>query len=308
MTIPSPQRDNEHSDAQLITFPIQPPTQAPEPPRPSSPAGGAIEPAPEVLDGELITETEYQQRTRLRRVTAVVVRGADRTRGATAAVAPRVAPPARVLARVVYTIGAGHVSWARRAAGALTHAPVREQIRRARAMGDPAALAEWTERLVSLKDKRAKRLRELPATLLGAAKALAAALAALLVLIGVWVAVRPGGMGWSDWWSLVGGIANGAGTVMYAGVSVAVWLLVPLCCSLGGWRAAVWRPRHAGWRRLLTPTSTWRSTRRLSPTLWRRCGFSRSPPTSSRGFRSNTSRQHDVTAAAHTPCCACQRG
>jgi DNA segregation ATPase FtsK/SpoIIIE, S-DNA-T family len=228
----TPERDDEHPDAQLIPFPIQPPVPSGPVVRPEA----AIEPASEVLDGELISEDEYQ-RTRLRRVTAVVVRGADRTRGATAAVAPRVAPPARLVARAVYTVGAGHVSWARRAAGALTHAPVREQIRRARTMGDPAALAEWTERLVSLKDKRAKRLRELPATLLGAAKALLAALGALaglLVLTGVWVAVRPGGMGWSDWWSLVGDIANGAGTVMYAGVSVAVWLLLP-ALLLAGW-------------------------------------------------------------------------
>ena len=149
MTTPSPSGDDSEG-AELIPFPIQPLAQAPEPPGPVARPEAAIEPAPEVLDGELISEDEYQ-RTRLRRVTAVVIRGADRTRGATAAVAPRVTPPMRVLARAVYTVGTGHVSWARRIADALTHGPVREQVRLARRSGDPAALAEWTERLVTLK-------------------------------------------------------------------------------------------------------------------------------------------------------------
>jgi DNA segregation ATPase FtsK/SpoIIIE, S-DNA-T family len=244
MTTPLPERDDEHSDAQLITFPLQPPAQAPEPPTPVARPEGAVEPAPEVLDGELITEDEYQQRTRLRRVTAVVVRGADRTRGATVAVAPRVAPPVRVVVRVVYTVGAGHVSWARRAAGALTHGPVREQIRLARRSGDSAALAEWTERLVTIKDKRAKRLQPLPKTLLGAAKGLLAGLctlAGLLLLTSVWVTLSPGGMGWGDWWSLVGDIANGIGTTVSIAVVVGGWIAPPallLAAWLEGRRVA----------------------------------------------------------------------
>ena len=65
----------------------------------------------------------------------------------------------RMTAGAVYTVGAGHASWVRRAVDAVTYGPVREQVRLARLAGDREALAEWTERLVKLKDSRAERLR-----------------------------------------------------------------------------------------------------------------------------------------------------
>jgi S-DNA-T family DNA segregation ATPase FtsK/SpoIIIE len=163
-----------------------------------------VEPALEVLDGELITEAEYARRRGLHRlpVLAMVaaIRESDRTKKVTAAVVSRVKRSVRVVARAVYTVGAGHVSWVRRALDALTHGPVREQVRLARLAGDREALAEWTERLVTLKDGRAERLRALPATLFAGLQALfvvMCVLAGLLVVIGVWLALTPDTVAWA---------------------------------------------------------------------------------------------------------------
>lgn len=100
----------------------------------------------------------------------------------------------------------------RRAVDALTHGPVREQIRLARLAGDREALAEWTERLVALKDGRAERLRALRATLIAGLQALfvvGCVLAGLLVMVGLWLAFTPGSMGWGGWWSLIRHILDG---------------------------------------------------------------------------------------------------
>lgn len=171
-------------DAKLIPFPTPPPAPEvpsagmvnPEPVGPVTRAGGVMEPAPDVLDGELITDEEYARRRGHPRLPVLavvaVVRESERTKKVTAVVVPRVARSSRVAARAVYTVGQGHLSWIRRAADALTHGHVREQVRLARVVGDREALAEWTERLVTLKDGRAQRLRALPGTLVAGLKAL----------------------------------------------------------------------------------------------------------------------------------------
>jgi hypothetical protein len=178
--------------------------------------GGQVERVPEIFDGELISDAEYARLKgwNLLPILAVagVLRGSDHPRKITTAVLLRVARAARSVARALYTVGQGHASWARRAVDALTYGPVREQIRLAQLAGDREALAEWTERLVTLKDGRAERLQALPATLAAGLRTLfmvACVLGGLLLVIGLWLAFTPGSMGWSGWWLLVRQILNG---------------------------------------------------------------------------------------------------
>ena len=199
-------------------------------------------PAPEVLDGELITDAEYARRRGLHRLPVFAVlaaiRESDRPQKATKAAVSRVTRSARVAARAVYTVGQGSVSWVRRALDALTHGPVREQVRLARLAGDREALAEWTERLVVLKDGRAERLRALPATLVAGLRALfvvVCVLAGLLVMVGVWLALTPDSMGWSGWWSLIRHLLDGALTALSVAVYAVVWGGFP-ALFMAAWR------------------------------------------------------------------------
>jgi S-DNA-T family DNA segregation ATPase FtsK/SpoIIIE len=201
-----------------------------------------VEPALEVLDGELITEAEYARRRSLHRLPMLamvaVIREPDRTKKITVAVVSRVTRSVRIAVRAVYIVGAGHVSWVRRALDALTHGPVREQVRLARLAGDREALAEWTERLVTLKDGRAERLRQLPATLFAGLKALfvvLCVLAGLLVVVGLWLAFTPDSIGWSGWWSLIRHILDGALATLTVAAHVVLWGGVP------GLLVAAWR-------------------------------------------------------------------
>ncbi|MGH3511173.1 MAG: hypothetical protein ACRDRB_02700 [Pseudonocardiaceae bacterium] len=176
-------------------------------------SGAQVQRAPEVLDGELITEANYTQRKALPILAVVAaIRESDHPKKITTAVMWGLARCTRVAARACYTVGQGHASWVRRALDALTYGPVREQIRLARLAGNREVLAEWTERLVTLKDGRAERLRALPATLGAGLRALLVmvwVMAGLLVVIGVWLAFTPGSIGWSGWWSLIKHILDG---------------------------------------------------------------------------------------------------
>jgi S-DNA-T family DNA segregation ATPase FtsK/SpoIIIE len=157
---------------------------------------------------------------------AGMIRESDHPKKITTTVVSRVVRSARGVARAMYTVGQGHASWTRRAVDALTYGPVREQIRLARLAGDREALADWTERLVTLKDGRAERLRTLPATMLAALRALMmmlCVLGGLLIVVGVWVAFTPGSIGWTGWWLLIRRILNGTLTALSLGVRAVVW-------------------------------------------------------------------------------------
>jgi DNA segregation ATPase FtsK/SpoIIIE, S-DNA-T family len=204
--------------------------------------GSQVERAPEVLDGELITETEYVRRRGRHCLpvlaVAAAIRESESTQKITTAVVSWVTRSVRVAARAGYTVGAGHASWVRRALDALTHGPVREQVRLARLAGDREALAEWTERLVTLKDNRAERLRALPATLAAGLRALfvmVCVLAGLLVLVGVWLAFTPDSMGWLGWWTLIRHILDGTLSALSIAMHAVLWGAVP------GLLVAAWR-------------------------------------------------------------------
>ncbi len=107
---------------------------------------------------------------------------------------------------------------------------MREQIRLARLAGDREALAEWTERLVSLKDGRAERLRALPATLIAGLRALfvlLCVLGGLLLVAGLWLACTPSSIGWAGWWALIRNILDGTLTALSVAVHVIVWAGLP---------------------------------------------------------------------------------
>src|SRR5437763_10805305 len=112
--------------------------------RPGS--GEQVEPAAEILDGELITDAEYARPKGWNLLPALavmgVIGGSDHPKAITMAVLSGLVRAARFAARAVYAVGQGHASWARRAVDALTYGPVREQIRLARLAGDRDALAE----------------------------------------------------------------------------------------------------------------------------------------------------------------------
>jgi S-DNA-T family DNA segregation ATPase FtsK/SpoIIIE len=205
-------------------------------------SGSQLEQAADVLDGELITDAEYALRRGLHRLPVLtmvaVLRESDRSKQIAEAAASSVRQSMRVTFRAIYTVGAGHVSWARRALDALTYGPVREQVRLARLAGDREAIAEWTERLVKLKDSRAERLRELPATLAAGLRALfvvLCVLAALLVVVGLWLEFTPGSVGWSGWWSLIRRVLDGTLTTLSIAVRAVLWGGVP-ALLVAAWR------------------------------------------------------------------------
>jgi S-DNA-T family DNA segregation ATPase FtsK/SpoIIIE len=208
--------------------------------RPGS--GEQVEPAPEILDGELITDAEYARLKGWNLLPALavmrVIGGSDHPKAITMAVLSGLARAARCAARAVYRVGQGQASWARRAVDALTYGSVREQIRLARLAGDRDALAEWTGRLVTLKDGRAQRLRALPATLAAGLRALFMALcvlAGLLILVGLWLAFTPGSIGWSGWWLLIHHILNATLAMLSLAAQVSLWAAPPMVL-VAAWR------------------------------------------------------------------------
>jgi S-DNA-T family DNA segregation ATPase FtsK/SpoIIIE len=204
--------------------------------------GSQLEQAADVLDGELITDAEYARCWSVYRLPVLAIaagiRESDNAKKVITALASRVGRSMRVVFRAVYTVGGGQMSWVRRALDALTYGPVREQVRLARLAGDCEALAEWTERLVTLKDGRAERLRALPATLAAGLRALYVVLcllAGLLVMVGLWLEFTPGSIGWSGWWSLIKHILDETLTALSLTVQALLWGTLP-ALLVAAWR------------------------------------------------------------------------
>jgi len=133
--------------------------------------------------------------------------------------------PLRVTARAAYTVAHGHISWVRRATDAVTDGHIREQMRLARLTGDTVALGEWHDRSLKKKAHRRDLLHSLPKTLISIVTTIAIGLAiifALIVAVGVWEALTPGGMRWSDWWGAIGHLL----TVTLTIISVTFWVVV----------------------------------------------------------------------------------
>ena len=232
MSKPSTPDGPDSEGAQLIPFPT--PTSVAK--RPDTLPASEPQPDDEAAGSDLaIRDTQVVTGPR-RWITAVATR-IDREPGQPSA--PVTIPkPMRVCARAVYTVGHGHVNWAKRAVDALTHGAVREQVRLARLTGNVEALAEWTDRLVKVKAERHKRLRGLPATIMSALHSAfigVCVIVGLLILLGLWMTASHGSGAWDDWWR---GIRSALDTTVTAG---GIGVTILLYCSPPALLAAAWR-------------------------------------------------------------------
>ncbi|MGH4013178.1 MAG: hypothetical protein ACRDSL_04450 [Pseudonocardiaceae bacterium] len=168
----APEREDEQEQGGLLV-PFPGARQVPD-----VAAGAELEPAPEVLDAELVDEQEYAERTgglqRYAPVTVLVrvARPAERTVGAS-----------RATLRAGVTIGQGLGSWAKRGYDSATFGTHRRAITAAEAAGDREQVARLIASREDAKDRRHKRLMEAPKIAAGVAIVAAGALVGLVVLI-----------------------------------------------------------------------------------------------------------------------------
>lgn len=220
------------------------PSRAPEAP------GGELEPAQEVVEGELLTDEESAaldarrglQRLVPMRVVVLVVKAKESPSGA---VVWRGAVGATGVAHVVCQ---GFESWARRAWDASTMGTYRRQIKAAESLGDRALLAEWMEHKEHATQARHKRLTELPRLARGIVGVALGSVVGVLVLL-----IFAGGITW----------LSGAGSFLgpaLAALTVAGWVLtvvafawtpavasVPLWVLLAAYREGHRRGNPASW-------------------------------------------------------------
>ena len=216
-------------DANVIPFP----TPAPVPP------GGAVEPASEVLDGEIVSDTEYAHRTNERPPVMVVARRV----AAKVAAHPHAATATRVgvtVGTAVWHVCRGWESWARRGWDAATLGIHRRQIKAAEALGDQVVLAEWIERKHRAQERRHQYLMNLPRLAVGIAKVTAGAILALVVLtLAAGLVVQLSGAG-----SFLG-VLTGARDLVRALVTMVVWAWTPCWIALPVVGVvAAWREGH----------------------------------------------------------------
>jgi DNA segregation ATPase FtsK/SpoIIIE, S-DNA-T family len=194
-----------------------------EPDRP----GTELEPATEVLEGELVDEPA-----------PAVARPAPSipvwSRRLPAPVQRAAASP---VAGHAYVTVAGAGSWATRAWDSATLGTYRRQIRAAEATGDSAGLALWLERREEAAGKRHARLLAAPrvvGALFGAAVVGVLGLAFLIVAVGVLASVT----GVASFGGLVGGVLTAVGWLLRIALVAAVLALVagPVALVVMAWR------------------------------------------------------------------------
>jgi S-DNA-T family DNA segregation ATPase FtsK/SpoIIIE len=229
-------------------------TGTPDPePDPDAAGGGGVglEPAPEVVEGELLRDAQAAalvRRRGLRRwapARVVVVLVVQLRRCGHSALVWR---GARGATGVLHVICQGFASWGRRAWDASTLGAYRRQIKAAEALGDRVLLAEWTERREQAAQARHQRLLELPALATGlssvAAGAVVGLVVALLVLgLLVWLA----GAG-----SVLGPVLAALTVASWASTFIAlIWTpavaSIPVWVLVAAWREGRRRGSPPGW-------------------------------------------------------------
>jgi len=154
----------DRSDHQHQPGPLVP---VPGPGQPGQRPGTELEPAPQVLDAELVDDEDTRRAggedyARRRSLPVVRPTGPILRVVATAATSPRATAAAKATARTGMSIGAGFASWAYRAYDGATHGVYKRTIRATEAAGDRDALALWTQRLETARDLRHQRRKDLP--------------------------------------------------------------------------------------------------------------------------------------------------
>ncbi|MEU0883669.1 zonular occludens toxin domain-containing protein [Lentzea sp. NPDC005914] len=198
-----------------------------------------VEPAQEILDGEIVDEAAELNRSVPRWVPATVVRVArhEPTRRT-----------ARTVAGVAVTIGQGFASWGRRTRDARTLAPHNRAIRAAEMSGDLQVLGEFLDRREAAADQRHRRRMELPKFLAGMARIVLGSLVVFTLL------------------TLVTGLVVQLADVgSFLGVVGAVFSVIAWCVAL---IAVLWTPFLACLP-LLIGFAAWREGRKVAPpTQW----------------------------------------
>jgi S-DNA-T family DNA segregation ATPase FtsK/SpoIIIE len=214
----------------------------------ASPPGAGLEPAPEPLEGELLTDEQsaavdarlHQRVTRVvHQIIMLVVVVGESERTSTAV--------GKAVVRVFWTIVQGFGSWIRRAYDGLTHGVYRRQIKAHESMGNQEQLAEWVDRYHKARDQRHKRILNLPMVAFGVVQVAAGAVAALIglvILLGVFVAVSGAG----PFMGVVHGtldLARWISTIVGTAWRPLV-LLTPLAITAGAWKEGR-RCKTPGW-------------------------------------------------------------
>jgi S-DNA-T family DNA segregation ATPase FtsK/SpoIIIE len=152
---------------------------------------------------------------------------------------PKAVVVAQIAMRAGWAITRGHAEWTRRAVGALTYATYREQVRSARASGDVERLAEWLDKYADAKRTRWDRITTAPRTVVAALQTVGlvvAIVAVVLVVVGIAVAARDGGMTWESWWGMIWATVGAVGML----AQVVLWgalVVVPVAWLRAAYRA-----------------------------------------------------------------------
>ncbi|MGB6165765.1 MAG: hypothetical protein WBF75_24945 [Pseudonocardiaceae bacterium] len=236
-------------DADVIPFPT--PTMS-SVQVPQTSLGGVVEPGPEVLEGQVVSDAEYAHRTSHGRRPVMV---AARRVVARVGASPHTSTATQLGVSVgvaVWHVCRGWESWARRAWDAATLGIHRRQIKAAEALGDQVVLAEWIERKHRAQERRHQYLMNLPRLAVGIAKVTAGAVLALIVLTLVaGLVVQLCGAG-----SFLG-VLTGARDLVRGLVTVVVWVWTPCWIALPILTVvAAWREGH----RSATTTPGWLAT------------------------------------------------
>ncbi len=208
----------------------------------------------EAIEGELISEEEYQRLTsqKARAIARYEGYRRDVVLAATAAKKAATHEKTKTVLNHSLTVIQGLDSWRGRAWDASTMGVYRRQIKAAEAMGDQTLVADWLERKARVQEARHRRLMDLPKLLVGLVKAGVIGLAALVVivlLIGLLVQLSGAG----EFTRVVGGVMD-ALRFIFTAIAWA-WtplaLVAPYVVSVGvvlaAWREGRQRGKVPGW-------------------------------------------------------------
>lgn len=224
-------------DAEVLPFPTPSPVPAPVVSAVPVARGAVVEPAPEVLDGEVITDQEYARRVgagpgpvrvTARRLVARVGASSHTTTATQLGLSVGIA---------VWHVVRGWECWARRGWDAATLGVHRRQIKAAEALGDQALVAEWIERKHHAHDHRHQRLMNLPRLAASIARVTAGVILGLVALVvTAGLVAQLCGVG-----SFLGVLTGVRSTIRGIAMVVAwawtpAWIALPIIAVVAAWR------------------------------------------------------------------------